>query len=534
MHPIKLELAEPVPATIMVGRGSLGSGGLGSLRWASLAVAVGLVAVLGSLVIGRTPAAPTGSPEESQAATEAAPTTPPGAIAWIDEPYVTPTPEPTEPPSALPLCDPTRLAMVAGGWGGATGSEASGVTIVNVAQVPCRLDPPVEAALRDATGALVASTPPIALWYRPGLDAIGLGAAGSAWATVVWSNWCGSNPPAGPLELDLTMPAADGGDRTLRTQVKVPEQGYSTPRCDAPGAGSGLGVLQFQPTGAGSGGTDLQPCAPADLVAWSGDWGAAAGTSYSEIAVLNTSGFDCLFPAGPTIELRDADGRVAIAFAPETPLLRPGATFVLPDGASAGSWLAFADWCSTPPSLPLRADVVLGGARLDVSPMPGELATIPVPPCMAEPGAAPPPSFNPAPFALPDAPEPPPSDPGDSLPFGVAIPTLPPASPGSTYIYTVTLTNASAYDKPINLSAACPSYVQRLFLPGEPGSIETRRLLNCEPAGVLTVGLSATFEMRLEIPEAAAAGTATLEWQLGELGQGVKLPLEILGAAARP
>ncbi|MBI3751723.1 MAG: hypothetical protein HY263_08750 [Chloroflexi bacterium] len=534
LHSINLELDEPAADLLRVRRTSLGATGLGSLRWASLAAAVALVAVLGSLVVGRTPAAPTGSPGGSPVASEGVPTTPPGAIAWIDEPYVIPTPEPTEPPSALPLCDPTRLAVVAGGWGGATGSAAGGVTIVNVSQVRCRLDPPIEAALRDAGGTVVASREPTARGSGSGLEAIGLGEAGSAWAIVVWNNWCGAAAPPGPLELDLTMPAADGsGGQLLRTEVKVDEPGYSTPRCDAPEAGSGLGVLQFQSTGEGSGGTDLKPCVAADLLAWSGDWGAAAGTWYSEIAVLNVSGVDCLFPAGPTVELRDASGDIAIASEAGGPLPSP-ATFVLPAGSSAGSWLAFANWCAAPPPLPLRADVVLGDSRLDVAPMPDEFATIPVPPCMGDPAASSAPGFDPAPFRLPDAPEPPPSDPGDSLPFKVTIPPLPTASPGSTYVYVVTLTNTSVYDKPINLSGDCPSYIQRLFLPGEQGSIDTRRLLNCGPAGVLTLGLSATFEMRLEIPSDASPGKATLVWQLGDRGEGVKTTFQIAESTPSP
>jgi hypothetical protein len=100
--------------------------------------------------------------------------------------------------------------------------------------------------------------------------------------------------------------------------------------------------------------------------------------------------------------------------------------------------------------------------------------------------------------------------------------------------YTVTLTNISAYDKPMNLSAFCPSYVQRLFLPGSSDAIETRLALNCEPAGIMYAGVSATFEMRLSIPADAPPGTATLAWQLGDTGPGVKTRFQITTGSASP
>jgi hypothetical protein len=158
--------------------------------------------------------------------------------------------------------------------------------------------------------------------------------------------------------------------------------------------------------------------------------------------------------------------------------------------------------------------------------MPDEFAVVPVPGCNSEPGTRP--TFDASPFQAPNTPEPPPSDPGDFLPFKVTISPLPATMPGALLVYTVTLTNVSDYDKPINLAGACPSYVQRLFLPGETTSVETRLALNCGPAGVLTRGASATFEMRLGIPADAAPGTATIVWQLGERGEGAKPQFQIV------
>jgi hypothetical protein len=522
IHEVGLGLDGAPVSPVQVSRRSTRSGRLGALRWASFVVGLGLVAVLGSLVVGGRPEA-SASPSPAKAA-DASPTTPPGAIAWIDQAYVIPTPEPTDPPSALASCDPSRLAMVAGGWGGATGSAAGGVTLVNVSPVPCRLEPPSAVVLRDADGKLVASRPSA---DGVGLQAIGLPAAGSAWAILVWSNWCGPVPP-GPLELELTLPAPDGdaGGDVLKTRMRNDDGGSLTPRCDVPGGGSSIGTLQFQATGEGSGGSDLRACAPADLIAWSGDWGAAAGTWYSEIAVLNVSSFDCLFPSGPRVELRDAHGQVAVAATPDA---TSPSTFVLPAGSSAGSWLALSDWCTAPPPLPLRADVVLGSARLDVALMNTPYAAIPVPYCNGEPATTPP-YFGPEAFKVPGTPEPPPSDPFDSLPMTVTTGPLPPVRPGSVLVYTVTLTNATPFDKPLNLIAFCGSYTERLFLPGESSAIVTRLALNCGPTGIIEPKASATFEMRLAIPANASPGIAMLVWQLGERGEGLKTDFQILGS----
>ncbi len=88
--------------------------------------------------------------------------------------------------------------------------------------------------------------------------------------------------------------------------------------------------------------------------------------------------------------------------------------------------------------------------------------------------------------------------------------------------FTVTLTNIDAFDKPINFAFLCPSYVERLDVPDFSTSIETTRALNCEPAGTLAGGASATFEMRLAIPSGASPGTAGLVWQLGQRGPAAK------------
>jgi hypothetical protein len=99
--------------------------------------------------------------------------------------------------------------------------------------------------------------------------------------------------------------------------------------------------------------------------------------------------------------------------------------------------------------------------------------------------------------------------------------------PGETVTYTITLTNRSAHDKPLNPAASCPSYTQKLFLPETTGAIEARFALNWTEGRELAAGAGATFEMRLEIPEDAAAGSAEFVWQLGNRGPGVKTTLRI-------
>jgi hypothetical protein len=516
-----LDVDRPPTHAVQGGPLTAGAAGLASLRWASLAVLAGLAVVVGSFML--TSGTPPVSPVPS--GTSVAPTTPPGAIAWLDAPYVIPTPEPTQDPASLPACPVDHLVLRAGGWGGATGSMAGGAQLVNLSGQACRVGSPVEAALLDASGETIAVSTELVGGLSSNRDLVAVPGGGVLGAIVVWQNWCGA-PPAMPLSLALTMPGPAPSDPTtrLKTQIHTSE-GALVPRCDSPGADSTISVAPLEAAGSSPiGGYQPEPCAATDLAAFSGEWGPAAGTDYSEIVVLNTGGFDCILPTQPAVELRDAHDAV-LAGAGDLPQVPP--SIVLPAGATATVDLAFNDWCSAAPDLPLRADIVIGSARLDIVSLPVERGSIPVPYCNSAP-ATPPPGFGwNGPFAVAGAPEPPPADPGDTLPMSISIPPLPAATPGSTLVYTVTLTNTSAYDKPLNLSAFCPSYVQRLFLPGSRTSVESRRLLNCGPAGVLAAGGTATFEMRLAIPSDAPGGTATLVWQLGDTGPGLKTEFQI-------
>jgi hypothetical protein len=92
--------------------------------------------------------------------------------------------------------------------------------------------------------------------------------------------------------------------------------------------------------------------------------------------------------------------------------------------------------------------------------------------------------------------------------------------------YSVTLTNRSPYDKPLNIAFLCPSYTERLFLP-DNRTVETHLALNCELAGWLAGGAIVTFAMRLTIPSDSPAGTGTLIWILGHQGAAAKATFRI-------
>jgi hypothetical protein len=131
------------------------------------------------------------------------------------------------------------------------------------------------------------------------------------------------------------------------------------------------------------------------------------------------------------------------------------------------------------------------------------------------------------PFVVPGSPAPPEPDPVDTLPIDVMISPFPPTPPGGTLEYAVTLTNVSAYDKPLNLAAFCPTYTESLFVPGATAAVQTHLALNCGPAGLLAANVPVTFAMRLPIPAGAAPGTASLVWQLGARGPAAKATFEI-------
>jgi hypothetical protein len=322
------------------------------------------------------------------------------------------------------------------------------------------------------------------------------------------------------LSLRLSLPAG-GGDLSA---VLRPGRGTlaGVPRCDAPGAGSTVGVpVPFSAPAPSDGGYQPDTCTPDALAAYLGRWGAAAGTSYASIVVLNASSFDCLLAPSPTLELRDAGGRL-MATAP-LPSPAASAPILVPSGRAAAAMLGFADWCLSPPAMPLRLDLRVDGGAVKVDARSG----IPVPGCMSAPQTPPPMMFLDSPLSVPGNPIAPPPNPVDSLPLRVTISAPATAAPGSELDYTVTISNQSTDGTAYDLAALCPEYSERLFLPGARAATVTRHMLNCRPAGVLEAGLSLTFAMRLSIPPDAPTGRAALVWMLGDLGPSAKAVFQI-------
>jgi len=175
---------------------------------ASAAAAVGTVAlvslVLVALVLGPlagpspspSPAPPSASPSP-QPSPERSPQATPnlGVIPWIDAtPVASPTPAPTVDPRSMPPCTAHDLVLVAGGWSGATGSEAGGATVINLSGTPCTVSGRPGVDLLDARGRVIA---PGVDKPATGSDLVVLQPGGVAGVITVWQNWCGDPPRRG-------------------------------------------------------------------------------------------------------------------------------------------------------------------------------------------------------------------------------------------------------------------------------------------------------------------------------------------------
>lgn len=490
---------------------------------ASAAIVVVVITLAGVTLMSRVPAA--ASPPASNASTNTPQLA--GVIPWIDAtPEPAATPEPIANPSSLPPCAAADLILVAGGWGGATGSMAGGAMLINLGVDPCRIESQLPAQISDANGVVIATRG--GTQAGPATPPVAIASGGEVGAIVVWMNWCGPEPKR-PLSLSLDISGEQGAQR-LSATVEDEGGGAGVPRCDAEGAGSSVGTSEFRPPEPSGGGYTPEACDPAALSVYSGGWGAATGTSYTRLVILNRGSFDCLLPTSPTVELLDAGGKLLGSTAPW-----PGepATVFLPPGWTAVANVAFADWCTDPPALPMAMDLRLAGATLQVSQPASEQAKIPVPPCMSTPASQAATFALDAPFGVLGMPVSEP-DPIDTLPVRVTISPLPPATPGSTLEFTVTLTNVTPDDKPLNLSAMCPSYTESVSLPNESGTATERYELNCAAAGILQPRSSLTFAMRVAIPADAEVGTAGLVWQLGERGPAAKTTFEVLLGSGWP
>jgi hypothetical protein len=481
-------------------------------------VLLGVVVLV--LVLGPLAAAPKVTPSTSTTASESPQASPAlGVIPWLDAtPMPSPPPEPTPDARTLPACTSDDVVLAASGWDGATGSLAGGASVVNLSSSSCTVGGKPGIELLDGRGTVIARGPTAK--SAPGGQLVVLQPGGVASVGTVWMNWCGT-PPMTPLSVRLFLPGS-AGELVATIRGAVPATPNEVPRCDSRGTGSTIGVSPaFATPEPSEGGDQAQDCAADKLAAYLGDWVPAAGTSYANLVVLNVDGVECRLGTSPTLELRDAAGRHLVVARSEPPAAS-ASTVLLPPGWAAIVPIGFSNWCSPPPATPLRADLLVGSARLAIE----ARSPIPVPPCMSAPQTPPPSLFYDGMFAIPGSPAPEP-DPVDSVPVSVTLSALPASSPGGTLQYTVTLTNVSPYNKPLNLAALCPAYTVRLFLPNNPNAIETHFALNCEPVGVLGANLPVTFAMRLPIPTEAPTGTATLVWQLDTRGAAAKATFTI-------
>ena len=508
-------VARPTHAQFTGGRTRAGA--LGAMAVGVVVVGIAILAVGGPLA-SRSTVGPSTSPAPSQTAGPS--TSAQALVPWIDAtPAPSPTPEPSPDPRSYPTCTAGDLVLQAEGWGGATGSLAGGASVLNLTANPCTVTGRPSVALLDARGEVIApATAPSAV--DPGAAPVVLPSGGVAGVIIVWGNWCGA-PPKLPLSVRLSLPDQGGTLTATVGQAPVSPAGV-VPRCDSPGDGSSLGVpLSFSAPEPSSGGYQPDTCAVDGLAAYLGAWGGAAGSSYTRLVVSNTGSFDCLLDRAPTFELRDANGRRLVVAQSDLP--PASASILLPAGWAAVATIGFSDWCTADPQTPLHADLLIASRRLAID----ARSPIPVPACMAAPATPPPALFYYIPFATPGSPTAPEPDAADSLPVSVAISVLPPAAPGEALEYTVTLTNTDAYEKSISLEALCPTYTERLILPGAAGTIETHHALNCVPVAALEPGTPVSFAMRLPIPADAPPGAATLVWQLGARGPAVKATFQI-------
>jgi hypothetical protein len=350
------------------------------------ALAVIAVMVFGLSQLGPDPAASVG-PSLAPLPTFVPTVAPPASVP-------TEPPGPTDDPSTVAGCTAGELALVAGGWSGATGSMGGGATVVNVSPATCAVGGQPALDLRDNAGAVIAtgeaavSGPPVIL--NPG---------GVANLITVWRNWC-HDPPVTPLSLGMTLP--DKGP-TLHAPIVDWNAGVggseasSLPRCDAQGARSTIVAAEpfAMPPPVESSGDD-EACPAEDLVAFLGSWGAAMGTSYASVVVFNQSADGCLLDGSPPVELRDATGKLI----PHNGPASEGPPIDLPAGWAAQAGLGFADWCQAPPKLPFSFALRIGGTRLPLTPVSAH-AKIGAPACLSDPRTKVPQLFLADPFQLP-------------------------------------------------------------------------------------------------------------------------------------
>ena len=236
-----------------------------------------------------------------------------------------------------------------------------------------------------------------------------------------------------------------------------------------------------------------RPCAPADLsVSPPVAVGPYQGYTVESMLLTNVSATACVLSAPPTVTVRLASGGTVTAglgaYSATEADLAPGQSATLTIGAPASC-------ASYNPAAPRLASPI--SATL---PAGGSLTVATAPPFDVQCGAPRVLDF----FA--HEPTGPPSSGEPALRVTLDAPSS--ASVGTTYAYTVTLTNPTA--STISL-APCPSYTEGLT--GDQGVLNTETyLLNCDTVTSLAPGASATFQMQYNVPPSLPQSSTKFWW----------------------
>jgi hypothetical protein len=143
--------------------------------------------------------------------------------------------------ASLPACTAQSLRVNAS-LQGVTGAMAGGIRVWNRGVVTCRLGGAPEVVLRTRRGRELVRSGSEAT-VLPRRKAVGRIEPGeSAFAFVLWRNWCGRWPTSGRARYHRRLVF----DVTLGSGVRLVVPGATgRPRCDLPGARSSLSVSPF-------------------------------------------------------------------------------------------------------------------------------------------------------------------------------------------------------------------------------------------------------------------------------------------------
>lgn len=157
-------------------------------------------------------------------------------------------------------CRPTELKALFRGFQAVGDSLSGAVVVTDIGSRPCWLNgSPQSISLLGAGGDAVSvkqrplDVPPNgkAAELLPGVPPPEFGAPpvhGSAWMSVIWSNWCSDSSPS-VRSLLIVLPAGGSIAAPLDTAAPAWAVGPPAPRCADNRAGSTLSYGRFQPAG---------------------------------------------------------------------------------------------------------------------------------------------------------------------------------------------------------------------------------------------------------------------------------------------